>query len=55
MNNSKIPDPMNHFRISMIKSIVRIAAGLSLCFGMFIVCGTMLIIAEILGVVEEIV
>jgi len=55
MNNDKTPDPMNHFRISMIKSAVRIIAGFVLCFGWLIACGTLLIIAELLGVAEEIV
>ena len=55
MNNDKIPDPMKHFRISMIKSAVRILAGCVLCFGWFATCGILLIIAEILGVAEEVV
>ena len=55
MNNDKIPDPMRHFHVSMIKSTVRIAAGLTLCFGWLVVCGILLILAEALGVIEEIV
>ena len=55
MNNNKAPDPMNHFKISMIKSAVRIVAGLILCFGWLAACGILLIIAELLGVVEEVV
>lgn len=55
MNTDKTPDPMNHFKISMLKSTVRICAGLVLCFGWLITCGVLLIIAELLGVAEEIV
>ena len=55
MNNDKIPDPMKHFHVSMIKSSVRIFAGVTLCFGWLIVSGVLLIVAEILGVVEEVV
>lgn len=55
MNTNKTPDPMNHFNVSMVKSIVRIIAGLTLCFGWFVACGALLIIAELFGVIEEIV
>jgi hypothetical protein len=42
-----------HFTISMIKSAVRIAAGIDLALGNIWYAGILLIIAEILGVVEE--
>jgi len=45
-----------HFYISMFKSVVRIAAGGVLCFmgnDLLIVTGTLIIAAEILGIVEE--
>ncbi len=47
-----------HFRVSLIKSGVRILAGLCLCFvdnTLANAAGALLIIAEILGIVEEIV
>lgn len=50
-----IPDAKNHFRISIVKSCLRIWAGVALIFGFFIACGILLILAEILGIVEEIV
>lgn len=42
-----------HFTISMIKSGVRIGAGLLLIRGDVIGAGVFLIVAEILGIVEE--
>lgn len=42
-----------HFYISMVKSIVRMIAGAALVFGMFTLCGSLIILAEILGVAEE--
>ena len=49
------PDPIKHKYISFAKSGVRIAAGAALCFSMFWYAGALLILAEILGIVEEIV
>jgi len=43
-----------HFRISMVKSTVRIAAYSMLAFGHLWMAGVVLIIAEGLGVAEEI-
>ena len=43
----------SHFWISMIKSGVRIAAGVMLCLGDIWKAGALLIIAEVLGIVEE--
>jgi hypothetical protein len=51
----KHPDPIKHKYISFAKSGVRIAAGVALCYGMFWYAGSLLILAEILGIVEEIV
>ena len=45
----------NHFNVSMIKSAVRILAFLFLIYGSFIMAGLLVIAAEILGVVEELV
>ncbi len=42
-----------HFTISLIKSAVRIAAGVALVFNNIWYAGVLLIMAEILGVAEE--
>jgi hypothetical protein len=42
-----------HFYFSTTKSVIRILASIELCFGNFIISGIMLIIAEILGIIEE--
>ncbi len=44
-----------HFYVSLVKSGFRIAAGVALIQGQFITAGALLILAEILGIVEEIV
>ena len=44
-----------HFYISLIKSGFRIIAGVALIYGHFITAGLLLIIAELLGVAEELV
>lgn len=44
-----------HFYVSVCKSAVRIAAGTALIMGSFAVCGWLIILAEILGIVEEVV
>ena len=49
------PDPKKHQYISFIKSFFRIIAGVSLCFGEFAVAGGLFIVAEVLGIVEELV
>ena len=43
-----------HFRISIAKSVVRIMAGLTLLNEQLMFAGALLIIAEVLGIVEEI-
>lgn len=53
--NFQLPDPTWHARLSFIKSGFRIAAGISLIFNQFIICGILLIIAEVIGVFEELV
>ena len=50
-----IPDPLKHKYISFVKSGFRILAGISLCFGEFIIAGALLIVAELLGIAEELV
>jgi hypothetical protein len=42
-----------HFKISMVKSGFRIGAGMTLVTGNLIGAGVLLIIAEVLGIVEE--
>lgn len=42
-----------HFYISIVKSGVRIGAGAALVLGFVVNAGLLLIIAEILGVAEE--
>ena len=44
-----------HTSVSMVKSGFRILAGLALCFGDFMVAGALLIVAELLGIAEELV
>lgn len=44
-----------HFYVSIVKSAVRIAAGIALIAGAFVVTGALIILAEILGIVEELV
>jgi hypothetical protein len=43
----------SHFWISIVKSGVRIAAGVMLCIGDVWKAGALLIIAEVLGIAEE--
>lgn len=51
----KQPDPKLHFQISIAKSIIRIIAGGCLAFGMLISAGLFIILAEALGIAEEMV
>jgi len=44
-----------HTSVSMIKSGFRILAGVALCFGDVVVAGALLIVAELLGIAEELV
>lgn len=46
-------DDTFHFRVSIAKSVARIAAGVTLMFGWVVLAGLALIAAEVLGVVEE--
>lgn len=43
-----------HFRISIAKSILRLGAGGALIQNYFIAAGILFIVAEILGIAEEI-
>ena len=51
----KYPDPVKHKYISFVKSGLRILAGIFLCYGFLWHAGGLLILAEILGIAEEIV
>lgn len=44
-----------HFYVSLVKSIVRIGAGSSLIVGNLFLAGFLLIFAEVLGIIEELV
>ena len=49
------PDPIKHKYISFVKSALRIFAGVALGYSALTVAGLFLIIAEVFGVVEEMV
>jgi len=51
----KHPDPKLHLRLSLVKSVVRIIAGVSLISGTAAICGWLLIVAELIGIWEELV
>ena len=44
-----------HFYVSLFKSVTRMAAAFCLIFGDMVGAGTFFIIAEVLGIVEEVV
>ena len=44
-----------HFYVSLVKSGMRIGAGIALIRGQLITAGALFIVAEILGIVEELV
>ena len=44
-----------HFYVSVVKSFIRIFAGIALIDGSFIIAGVSFIVAELLGIVEELV
>jgi len=46
---------MTHKNVSFVKSGLRILAGLSLTLGNLVVAGLLLILAELLGILEEVV
>ena len=51
----KQPDAKKHLQISLLKSAVRVSAGTCLMFGAAISTGVLLIVAELLGILEELV
>ena len=52
---TNIPDPTKHKYISFAKSAIRIVAGGCLITGNLLMTGICLILAEVLGIVEEMV
>jgi hypothetical protein len=44
-----------HFYVSLVKSVTRIVAGVALMCGSIFIAGCLIILAEILGILEEIV
>ena len=44
-----------HFYVSLVKSVLRIVAGGSLVAGNLVAAGALLVLAEMLGIVEEMV
>lgn len=48
------PDPTSHLYWSLAKSSIRILAGGVLIGGYFVIAGLLLIVAELLGIAEEI-
>lgn len=44
-----------HFYVSLVKSALRIVAGCALIYGDIVTAGALLIAAEVLGIVEELV
>jgi hypothetical protein len=51
----KHPDPKKHLYISLVKSAIRIVAGGCLVTGNLLMAGICFIMAEVLGIVEELV
>jgi hypothetical protein len=52
------PDPKKHQYISFVKSIWRLIAGGALCFypnDLILLAGISIVVAEILGIIEELV
>jgi len=54
-NNMKHPDPKLHLQLSLVKSGIRILGGGALIFGSLWYCGLALIVAELIGIAEELV
>lgn len=42
-----------HFYVSLVKSLTQIVAGIALITGLFVAAGTLVIAAEVLGIVGE--
>jgi hypothetical protein len=53
MNPNKQPNPKIHLYVSIVKSMVRILAGWALISQFFVLSGWLFIVAETLGILEE--
>ena len=49
------PNAEKHLKLSIVKSIFRIIGGTFLMCNMTIVCGLFLVLAELIGIAEELV
>ena len=49
------PDAKKHLYVSLAKSFIRIVAGVCLVVGFPVWCGVGLVVAEVLGIAEELV
>lgn len=49
------PNPKNHLIASLIKSAFRIGAGVTLATGFLTTAGILFVVAEVIGIVEELV
>ena len=54
-SSAKHPDAKKHLYISLVKSAIRIVAGGCLITGNLLMAGVCLILAEVLGILEELV
>ena len=50
-----VPDPKWHLKLSIAKSLLRFGAAFYLITGMVMMAGVLFLVAEILGVLEELV
>ena len=55
MNITFVPSPVGHLVVSILKSVLRILAGVALIYCNFPVAGALFILAEVGGIVEELV
>ncbi len=55
MKIAKVDPGMGHFIVSIVKSVIRIIAAGFLIYGNFLFAGVLFILAEVLGIIEEIV
>jgi len=51
----KQPNPKKHLYISLVKSVIRIVAGSMLFVDLIHLAGLLIIVAELLGIAEELV
>jgi hypothetical protein len=54
-DNNDTPNPKKHKQISLVKSVIRIIAGIMFCYSEIALGGFLLILAEGLGIAEEMV